>query len=634
MTLPRSNPDVAAPARPAVGYARVSTGNQGESVPDQQRDTEKHAAQNGYEIIKWYVDDAISGTSLDGRRAFKQMQADAEAPGRDWRFILVHDVSRFSRGDSDEAGHLRHQFRQVGVEIIYCNENLTGGDADDLVIGVKQWLARKFVQDLSKVTIRGQVSHSEARSWNGGTPPYGFDLVYSDSSGHPYQVIRWRESGEKEVYDLDGRLTRIVPRGERLVASKQDRAILVPSTPERTATIKRIFHECVELGWGYRTIADGLNKDGMPSPRDGNWSANTHAMWSVGTIRAILKNPAYKGDLVWNRRTFAKFHRVKGGVADARSRVDANKPRENSEADWIVSENTHEPLVSPTLFHRAQELMKSRGNHVGLNHVRSGKGLRSPFLLSGLITCGRCGQNYQGRTINSTKHRKDGSKIKSYYYACGGWVMKGSSACTKHLLRRDPLEELLLDTIQARLLNLLSGEGERLLRQFVDEEIAAQGLDPRREKATLRARLAEIDQTASVVLESASPETRPFIDSKLRELAAEKRRLQERLDELEAIDRPAINADAVVRGGLAALQDLPRMLENANIEARKEFVRAFIGGITIRPESGVLDLQMKTLPSLGDARSTCQRVAGARYVPLQIEMRPLNFYVAGQRRAA
>jgi len=89
-------------------------------------------------------------------------------------------------------------------------------------------------------------------------------------------------------------------------------------------------------------------------------------MWSVGTIRAILKNPAYKGDLVWNRRTLAKFHRVKGGIPDSRSRIDANKPRENDAADRIVVAKTHEPLVSPTQFDRAQELMKSRGNRVGL----------------------------------------------------------------------------------------------------------------------------------------------------------------------------------------------------------------------------------------------------------------------------
>ena len=598
-----------------MAYLRVSSDKQGESILDQRRAIETYAEQHGFEVVEWFVDNAISGATIDARRAFKQMGVDAQAPGRDWRYVLVYDVSRFSRGDLDEAGHLRYQFRLAGVEVIYVSENLTGGEADELVVGVRQWMASKYVRDLSKVTIRGQVSHSEAGSWNGGTPPYGFDLVYSDSAGHSYQVVRWLACGSKEIYDTAGKLTRIVPRGERLVASKQDRAILIPSTPERIATIKRIFHECVELGWGYRTIASGLNRDHVPSPRDGNWSANTHAMWSVGTIREILRNPAFAGHLVWNRRRFGKFNSVRRGVAEPRSRVDANKPRENDAADWIVVPNTHEPLVAPTQFDRAQELMKSRGNHVGLNHVRSGKGLRSPFLLSGLITCGRCGQNYQGRTINSTKYRKDGSKIQSFYYACGGWVMKGSTVCEKHLLRHDPLEELLLGTIQDRLQILLQGEGERLLRQYVEEEIAAQGLDPRREKATLRARLAEIDHTASVVLESASPETRPFIDTKLRELAAEKRRLQERLDELEAIDRPAINSDAVVTDGLAALHDLPTMLTTANIEGRKEFVRAFIGGITVRPDTGVLDLQMRNLPVLGKGNSTCEMVAGAGFEP-------------------
>jgi hypothetical protein len=111
------------------------------------------------------------------------------------------------RSRLDEAGYLRHQFRQAGVEVVYCNENLTGGDADDLVVGVKQWMAQRYVKDLSKVTLRGQITHSEAGAWCGGTPPYGFDLVYHDSTGRPYQHVRWLESGDKEVFDLDCRLT-------------------------------------------------------------------------------------------------------------------------------------------------------------------------------------------------------------------------------------------------------------------------------------------------------------------------------------------------------------------------------------------------------------------------------------------
>jgi len=56
---------------------------------------------------------------------------------------------------------------------------------------------------------------------------------------------------------------------------------------------------------------------------------------------------------------------------------------------------------------------------------------------------------------------------------------------------------------------------------------------------------------------------------------------------------------------------------------RKEFVRTFIGSTTVRPDTGVLDVQMRNLPELGKGNSTCEMVAGARYEPVQIEMRPL-----------
>ena len=637
MKLPDTNQHLVAPARKAVAYVRRSTDRQDQSIGDQRRAIENYAATSGFEIVGWYEDDAISGTSVDGRRAFKQMGIDGDAPGRDWRFVLVYDVSRFSRGDLDEAGHLRHQFRRVGVEIIYCNENLTGGDADDLVVGVKQWMAQRYVKDLSKVTIRGQITHSETGAWNGGCPPYGYDLVYHDSTGRPYQHVRWLETGDREIYDLDGRLTRIVPRGDRSGAGTSGVAKMVPSTPERIAVIQRIFTSCVELGRGCKSIAADLNRDGIPSPRDGNWSANANAKWSLGTIREIIRNPAYRGDTAWNRRTFAKFHRLQGGSVVERPRIDADKPRENPESDWIITPGTHEPLIPPPMFDRAQELMRGRARNLGPRNGRAGSGLRSPFLLSGLLTCARCGHAYQGRTINSTKYRKDGSKIKTLYYACGGWVMKGASACEKFLIRKEPLEDLLMETIQGRLQSLLAGEGETMLRQYIDDELAAQGQDPRRELATVRARIREIDEKANVLLENMSADTKGFVDAKLRDMGTERRKLQARSESLETTPYDPIDADAVLRGGLASLRDLPRLMESGSLEDRKEFVRAFVGGVSVVPGDARLDIQMHTLPAVGSllpANSTCGLVAGARYVPLQMKLQPLNRYLAGLRWAA
>jgi DNA invertase Pin-like site-specific DNA recombinase len=614
-----SSPEIAQPAldarRVAVGYLRRSTDRQEQSLDDQRRDIEAYARLNGFEIVDWYTDDAISGASIDARASFMKMLDDANSNHRRWRFILVYDISRFSRGDLDEAGHLRFQFRQAGVEVIYVNENLTGGDADDLVVGVKQWMAQKYVKDLSLTTIRGQVSHSESGAWCGGTPPYGYDLLYHDSTGSPYQQVRWLENGDKEIFDTAGKLIRMLPRGERLNTSKRDIAKLVPSLPQRIAIVQRIFKDCVDLGIGHRSIADRLNKDGIPSPRNGNWSSNTRAKWSLSTVRAILRNPAYRGDTVWNRRTFAKFHRVQGGMAKQRPRREANKPRQNPESDWIVVPNTHEALVPPPTFDRAQDVMRARAQRIGARNTYAARGLRSPYLLSGLIACGRCGSNYQGRTINSTKRRKDGSKIKTLYYACGGWVMKGNSACEKLLLRKDPLEEALLEAIQGRVDALVSGEGELLLRRYIEEEIAAQGANPARKIAEITARLDEINRRASTLLDGMSPESKHFVDGKLRELAQEKRRLTGRLEELETTRYTPINPDAVLKTGLAELKNLPRLLEVGKREERKEFVRAFVEGITIHPDQPKIEATIRRIPTLGKKDPTCELVAGAGFEP-------------------
>ncbi len=62
---PRS--DVA--SRPlAVAYLRRSTDRQEQSLDDQRRAIEIYAKREGFEIVDWFVDDAISGTSTGARR--------------------------------------------------------------------------------------------------------------------------------------------------------------------------------------------------------------------------------------------------------------------------------------------------------------------------------------------------------------------------------------------------------------------------------------------------------------------------------------------------------------------------------------------------------------------------------------
>jgi len=127
----------------AVGYVRRSTDRQEQSIPDQKKAIETYAAEHNLRLVKFYIDDAISGTSTLGRRAFRQMIKDAESSPRPFDIIAVYDIKRFGRIDNDEAGYYRYLLRTHGIEVRYVSENFNGDTTDDLLRPVKQWQARQ-----------------------------------------------------------------------------------------------------------------------------------------------------------------------------------------------------------------------------------------------------------------------------------------------------------------------------------------------------------------------------------------------------------------------------------------------------------------------------------------------------------
>ena len=65
----------------AVGYLRRSTDRQEQSIPDQKRACEHYAEEHGLRVLRFYVDDAISGTNTIGRQAFQDLIRDATSSG-------------------------------------------------------------------------------------------------------------------------------------------------------------------------------------------------------------------------------------------------------------------------------------------------------------------------------------------------------------------------------------------------------------------------------------------------------------------------------------------------------------------------------------------------------------------------
>ncbi|MFH1614660.1 MAG: recombinase family protein, partial [Planctomycetota bacterium] len=276
------------PGNRAVGYVRRSTDRQEQSIPDQKKAIEAYAAEHDLSLVKFYIDDAISGTSTLGRRAFQQMVQDAQKSTKRFDRIIVYDVKRFGRVDNDEAGYYRHILKTHGVEVLYITENFNGDTTDDLLRPVKQWQARQESKDLSKVTIRGLLSKVEGGWWMGGTPPYGYDLRYENANGGFLFILRFMPDGSKQLLDEKGDLIRTLARGESLNISKRDQAKLALSDPERVKVAKQIFQMYAEQGKGYRSLANTLNQKDTPTPRGPKWSHIYSGFWTDSTIRSIL----------------------------------------------------------------------------------------------------------------------------------------------------------------------------------------------------------------------------------------------------------------------------------------------------------------------------------------------------------
>src|SRR6202000_550848 len=73
---------------------------------------------------------------------------------------------------------------------------------------------------------------------------------------------------------------------------------------EAARVVQRIFAEFI-AGHGFYAIAEGLTRDGIPSPSAHDPARNRHRCgiaWNKFAVRAILVNPRYTGYQVWNKQ--------------------------------------------------------------------------------------------------------------------------------------------------------------------------------------------------------------------------------------------------------------------------------------------------------------------------------------------
>jgi DNA invertase Pin-like site-specific DNA recombinase len=570
----------------AAGYLRKSTeeeGRQIESFEGQKREIEKYAQAHGYAIVKWYRE-AYTGTEVKRRKVFLEMLDDARAKSINFNYILCYDISRFGRLDNDEAGYYRHEFRKHGVEIIYVVENLQGDDTDDLIVSTKQWLAREYSRKIGEYVCRNIVSRSgnakaKAQAFNiGRAAPFGYDTIYLDREGAPHTIVRLLPDRSKEVYSPDGELLRTLPPGTKFQKADTDLMALVPSAPERVELVRQVFRWYVKENLGQRSIVNRLNEalkngTGLSSP--------TGKPWCIGTIQQMLQNEHYAGNTVFNKRSMGKFFKLTaeddGLQAERLPKVLPTTIRRNPKSDWIVIEDTHEPLIPKDLFDAAKAKRRVRNG----NSARCGRSMGSKYLFSGLLVCGSCGYHFQGVTKKKGDWEREG-------YMCGGYKLHGKHVCKSWFMPSDIIEPAIFKALEdeIRTIDMSAAIGK------AGEQLGNAPAMVRHHRDEYKRKLAGVEKRLDELLDCITPANKDLISEKMVALTKERDRLKAELGNTAEIEEKAVASTKLVGRLMELAKEFRELWGVATLAEKKEFLSLLTTSISIYPERKMAEISL------------------------------------------
>jgi len=357
-------------------YGRVST--EDNQDPTASRGWQVQRARqliepHGGEIVVEFFDIGQSRSLPWKRRPESAALLDAlRDPARGFDAVVVGEPARAFSGN--QFGLTFPVFVHYGVDLWVPEVGGKvdpGSDAHDLVMSLYGGMS-KGERNRIKVRVRSAMADQAQREGRflGGRPPYGYRL--GDAGPHP---------NPGKAAD-----------GKRLHRLEVD--------PVAAPIVRRIFADYL-TGAGLYAIAEGLTRDGVPSPSAHDPARNRHrtgTAWGKSAVRAILANPRYTGRQVWNRQ---RRDEVLLDVEDV-ALGHETKLRWNDRADWIWStDTTHDALVSVEDFARAQEQMRAGRNRPA---KRKARGTPHPYPLRGLLVCGLCGRRMSGQRNHGRAH--------------------------------------------------------------------------------------------------------------------------------------------------------------------------------------------------------------------------------------
>ena len=327
-----------------AAYCRVSTEEEEQQSSYEAQCsyyTDKIMTNSEWTMAGIFADEGITGTSTKKRDDFNRMIRKCKK-GK-INLILTKSISRFARNTLDTIKYTR-MLRAMGIGIYFEKENINTLDMDSEML----------------ITMLGAFAQAESES------------ISRNVAWGKRQAIR-----EGKVYVNFNQLYGYYLQEDRTPGIKQQEAEVV----------KFIFGQYM-LGDSTRMIARKLDEDGIPT-RSGK------VRWEPATIKSILKNEKYCGDVL-AQKTFKEC--VIGG------KVQKN----TGQLPQVLVQNNHPAIISRELFYAVQEEIKRRtaGKSPSTKSATGRSCYASKYALSERLVCGECGTLYRRCTWNIRGKKK------------------------------------------------------------------------------------------------------------------------------------------------------------------------------------------------------------------------------------
>lgn len=372
-----------------------------------------------------YTDDGWSGTT-DKRPRLQDMKADIMS-GK-INMVITKDLSRLSRNYIDSGEMIEKFFPSHKVRYIALTDNFdTETDGYNCEIAMfKSMFNDMYAKDISKKITSVKRNKQKQGLFIGGKAPYGYK----------------KSEIEKGILEID---------------------------PETADNVRRIFRLAKD-GKSCRQIAVTFNEENIPTPaqyakiKPSKKRGVFSGKWSSERISAMLQDEVYIGNMVQGRVRSLSYK--------------ADKPNKVPKEEWVIVENTHEPIIDKETFEKVGLLIKSR------TYTRSCK---YDFLLKGLIFCHECGY-----PLGVMKRPLAGGRDTMYFICRTYQRFTNEHKCTCHSAKVDEVTQKVTEQIRTICERFVNDIDFNKLLEKINEHIKAEKIKQGRDLETMQRQFEQI----------------------------------------------------------------------------------------------------------------------------------------------